>query len=178
MRILKGCLVIFLTIILIFSLFIFFYNRKMSKEIVIDNQKTAKSFEDYKSKLRERNKILINSNLNASIKYLAKKSDSTIGDNKKLNNVLWTEFKLNQKIYEIDTLKKINSELNEKLIQYNSDANEFNSKLLPIPNTFILTNSGFRSYETMYIDYGMDNSANMEKRKKIDHWIKTGEVTE
>lgn len=178
MRIFKGCLVCLLTIILLFSILIFLYNRKLSKEIVIDNQKTAKSFEEYKNKLKERNKILINSNIKDSIKNLAKKSDSTIQNSKKLNNILWTEFYLNQKIYEIDTLKKLNSELNEKLIQYNSDANEFNSKWLPIPNTFILTNSGFKSYETMYIDYGMDNSANMEKRKKVDHWIKTGEVIE
>jgi len=179
MKFLKGCLIsiiIFSTIIV--CLFLVYNNRK-SKQVILDNEIPKKSLLEYKNKIRERNQMIINSDISDSIKTLAKKSDSILNDYKKLRENLWTEYRINQGIYKITSFKKINQELNEKYIQYNSDVTDFNSQWASFPSNIILTNNNLRSYEYMYsIDYGRDNTENMSKRKKADHWIKTGEVIE
>ncbi|MGX9987548.1 hypothetical protein [Soonwooa purpurea] len=179
MKFLKGCLIAVLIFVGILTLLIFVYNRKMSKEVIQENEKPKQSLTEYKNKILDRNNLIINSNLSDSLKILAKKSDSILNNSKKLNDNLWTEYYINQKVYENESFKKINEELNEKYIKYNSHAQEFNSRWISFPSNIALTNNNLRSYEIMYtIDYGKDNSENMIKRKKVDHWIETGEVIE
>ena len=179
MKFLKGCLIAILIFGGIITSLIFIYNRKMSIEVIQENEKPKKSLTEYKNKISERNNLIINSNLSDSLKILAKKSDSILKNSKKIDDNLWTEYNINQKLYENESFKKINEELNEKYIQYNSDAQEFNSRWISFPSNIALTNNNLRSYKIMYsIAYGNDNSENMIKRKKVDHWIKTGEVIE
>ena len=177
MRFLKGCLIfIIIFIVIIFCLWSF-YNNRQTKQIILDNELPKKSLLEYKNKIKERNQLIINSKVSDSIKILATKSDSILKNHKKLSEILWTEYRINQSIYKIESFKKINDELNEKYIKYNSAVTEFNSRWTGFPSSITLTNNNLQSYEYMYlIDYGKDNTENMSKRKKADHWIKTGEV--
>ena len=179
MKILKGCLIIFLLFIALITIAILTFNRRNSKQIFIDNEKPKTSLNNYKKKISERNLVIINSKLPDSVKNLAQKSDSLIKTYKKLNDNLWIEYRINQNVYQNQSFEKINTELAEAYIQYNSDAKDFNNKWLTFPFNFALSDNNIRSYEFMYlIDYGKDNTENMIKRKKVEHWIKTGEIKE
>ncbi|TGN21659.1 hypothetical protein [Empedobacter tilapiae] len=178
MKFIKGCLLTLLIFITAITSLIYFYNLKLSKELIKENEKTKNSLLAYKDKMSERNKLILNSDVSDSLKVLAKKSDSIIKNSNKINDNLWTEYKINQKLYDDKKFKKLNEELNEKYSQYNSDAQQFNFRWLSFPLNIVLSNNNLRSYDNMYtIDYGIDNSENMIKRKKVDHWIETGEVT-
>ena len=177
MKFIKGCLLTLLIFITAITSLIYFYNLRLSKELIKENEKPKNSLLAYKDKMSERNKLILNSNVSDSLKVLAKNSDSIIKNSNKINDNLWTEYKINQKLYDDKKFKKLNEELQEKYNQYNSDAQEFNFRWLLFPLNIVLSNNNLRSYDNMYtIDYGIDNSENMIKRKKVDHWIETGEV--
>lgn len=179
MKILKGCLTVILIFIILLTTGIVVFNRNNSKQVLVDNVKPKKSLIDYEKKISERNILIRKSNLPDSVKILSRKSDSLLKNYKKLKDILWNEYRINQNIYHNKSFETINNELNETYIQYNSDAKDFNFKWLTFPFNTALSANNLRSYDLMYsIDYGKDNSANMEKRKKAEHWIETGEVLE
>lgn len=177
MKFLKGCLFILLIFIGTITCLIYFYNLKLSNELIIENEKPKNSLTEYKNKISERNRLILNFNISDSLKFLVKESDSIIKNSYKINDNLWTEYKINQKLYADKRFEKINEELHEKYSQYNSDAQRFNFRWLSFPLNIVLSNNNLRSYDRMYtIDYGKDNSENIIKRKKVDHWIETGEI--
>lgn len=179
MKIVKGCLTVILIFFILLTIGIVVFNSNNSKQVIADNVKPKKSLMDYKKKISERNNMISKSNLPDSVKILSRKSDSLVKNYKKLKDLLWIEYRINQNIYQNKSFETINNELNETYIQYNSDAKDFNFKWLIFPFNTALSANNLRSYDLMYsIDYGKDNSANMAKRKKAEHWIETGEVIE
>lgn len=179
MKYFKGCLILILFAVALAAVFIVVYSNKMSREVTRENLKPAYSLKAYKNKILERNRMLLNTKLPDSLTQLVKESDSMTLNSMKMSDFLWTEYYINQYAYKIAHFKKINEELNEKYVQYNSDVQEFNSRWATFPSNIFLDSNNLRSYQYMYrIDYGKDNTENMNERKKVDHWIETGEVIE
>ena len=84
----KGCLILFLTFLLLMIGGIYFYFQKLNENCVEDHKKVEKSFAELKSELNKRNQILKTSNFSDSVKLLSKKSDSILSvtsDANKLN---------------------------------------------------------------------------------------------
>lgn len=175
MKTLKSCLFVFFIFCLLIFGGIYFYFQKLTENCIEDHKKLEQSFSKLKSKLEGRNLIFGNLNSSDSIKILAKKSDSILKKTTDANQLLWTEFYLNEKTYKNDSLKKINTELNNLKNTYNSDLRNFHSSWTIFPHNLIKIRQKFPEYNYLNIDYGENNQENMKKRKETEHWIETGE---
>ena len=171
----KGCLITFSIFFFLTIVGSYLYIKKLNTNCRQDHEKVENSFAKLKDKLNERNTLLINKDLSDSIQMLAKKSDSILKITIDADDLLWTEFQLNEKSYQNESVQNINGELNRLKSGYNSDLKSFNSNWTVIPFNFIKIRQKFPEYTFLDIDYGENNQENMRKRKEAEHWIETGE---
>ena len=171
----KGCLITFSIFFFLTIVGSYLYIKTLNTDCRQDHAKVENSFAKLKDKLNERNTLLINKDLSDSIQMLAKKSDSILKISINADDLLWTEFQLNEKSYQNKSVQNINGELNRLKSAYNSDLKNFNSKWTVIPFNFIKIRQKFPENNFLDIDYGENNQENMRKRKKAEHWIETGE---
>ncbi len=171
----KGCLILFLSFSLLIVGGIYFYIQKLNKNFVEDHKKVETSFAKLKSELNKRNQILKTSNFSDSVKLLSRKSDSFLSSTTDANKLIWTEFKLNEKTFQSDSLKSTNTKLNPLKDKYNSDLRSFTFTWVTFPFNLIKMRQKFPEYNYLEIDYGKSNQENMKRRKKAENWIETGE---
>ncbi len=171
----KGCLILFLTFLLLMIGGIYFYFQKLNENCVEDHKKVEKSFAELKSELNKRNQILKTSNFSDSVKLLSKKSDSILSVTTDANKLIWTEFKLNEKTFQSDSLKTTNTKLNQLKDKYNFDLRNFTFTWVTFPFNLIKMRLNFPKYNYLEIDYGNSNQENMKRRKSAEHWVETGE---
>lgn len=174
MKTLKSCLLIFLVFCLLIFGGIFFYFQKLNSNCIQDNKKVEESFGKLKDKLEERNLFFEKINISDSTKILAIQSDSILKTTNNADELIWTEFKLNEKTYKNDSLKSINDELNLLKDKYNTELKEFNSNWAIFPYNLIKIRQNFSKYTFLNIDYGKTNQENMKKKKEVENWIETG----
>lgn len=170
----KGCLIIFLTFSMLIVAGIYFYFQKLDKNYVEDHKKVENAFAELKSELNKRNQILKTSNFSDSVKLLSMKSDSILSATTDANKLIWTEFKLNEKTFQSDSLKSTNTKLNPLKDKYNSDLRSFTFTWVTFPFNLIKMRQKFPEYNYLEIDYGNSNQENMKQRKKTEHWVETG----
>lgn len=175
MKKLKGCLIIFMILSLLIVGGIYFFIQKLNNKCIEDHNKAAISFAELKSQLQKRNELLKVSNFPDSVKILSQKSDSILSATTDAHKLIWTEFKLNEKTYKSDSLKSINSDLNTVKNQFNADLRNFTFNWVTFPFNLIKMNQKFPKYNYLEIDYGISNLENMNRRKKTENWVETGE---
>ncbi|ADQ81452.1 hypothetical protein J5295_02180 [Riemerella anatipestifer] len=171
----KGCLIIFITFSLLVFVGTYFYFQKVNRNCIEDHKKVETSFAELKSELNKRNQILQTSNFPDSVKILSKKSDSILSVTTDANELVWTEFQLNEKTFQSDSLKSISAKLNLLKNKYNSELRTFNFSWITFPFNLIKMRQKFSKYNYLEIDYGKSNREKMKQRKKTEHWIETGE---
>jgi len=169
----KGCLIAATTFILILVCTIFLVSNIINKSFKKDKSKVDKSWEMYVTILHNRNKMLSENEELKNILPLTTKIEENLKKNLK-KELIKNEYKINDSMRKYKLDYSFNKKLNDCLIEYNSSVKEFNNKYSTFPYNFIRIKNAVPLYDYFDIIYGIDNSAIIEKNKKIDDWIENG----
>lgn len=175
MKILKGCLSVFLIFVLIISTIISIFFYKKSKAHQLQYDKVNIVLMQYENKMKERNAIVFrNYSEKDSIFILAKKSDSILKIKKSLKELLWNEFYLSSKTYGNKNFEKIDEELKYLNIDYNGLLNDYQLAFTIFPANLV-KNETHKRFDFFDVSYAGNNVEKMKKRKEVEHWVETGE---
>ena len=176
MKYLKGCLVIFISFIVMFIIIYFIYKSTVISNLKTQSDEVELNWKNYTKSIKSRNtKLKLKSILSDSLIYFINISESL-----KLNEFTtefeYNEYKINQYLMNENMKNDVNDKLNQAVAKYNESVREYNYYRGIFPNFIIAKRANIkRSYEySQEINYGFENQNPKIKRKKVEDWIKNG----
>ncbi|WP_276380740.1 hypothetical protein [Flavobacterium sp. H4147] len=175
MKLLKGCLLSLIIFILLCLTGVYFLRNNIINKLESQKIDVNQKWNNYVSILNERNSILFKQNSNNdSLKYYLEKSKS-ISSKENSKEFEYNEYKINKFIVPNSLISDLNNSLNSTLKAYNEAARSYNFYKIKFPIFLIVRKIKFsKNFKYFEIQYGIDNEETMNKKKKIENWIKNG----
>jgi lipopolysaccharide export LptBFGC system permease protein LptF len=176
MKYLRGCLVIFIGFILIFTVIYFFYKSNVISSLETRSKKVELNWKNYVESIKSRNVKLKKRNIqNDSLIYFINISEKSKSD-KFTVEFEFNEYEINQNLMIENSRNEFNDVLNKNIEIYNQSVREYNTYRGIFPNFIIAKKANFPKYFDYFdiIKYGIENQNPKIKRKKVEDWIKNG----
>ena len=176
MKFLKGCLIALIFFIVVCVIGWLFLENNVIGNLASLNQKVEKSWEIYIANLRDRNTGFTQQGIeNDSLKHYSESSNRLIDSKDSQKELELNEYKFNKIAISNNLQSSLNDKLNSSLDNYNQAVRDYNVYRVRFPNSIIARRMNFRkSYKYFEIRYGIDNEKVMERKQKVENWIKNG----
>ncbi|MCG2611995.1 LemA family protein [Flavobacterium sp. SM15] len=177
MRILKGCLVTILLFIIICLIGFSLYKSSVISHLESSSKNVENNWDKYIGIINQRNKSLFEKNIKSdSLLYFLKSSQKS-NKIKFSREFEYFEYKINENLMSQKISNEFSEALNLSISNYNHSVREYNTYRGIFPNFIIAKRAKYPKFFHYFdiIKYGIENQNPIEKRKKVDDWIKNGE---
>jgi hypothetical protein len=198
----KGCLKIIVSVLLLSSIVLFalgyIYQSRVTNQAIELESEVEKMQMEFLYHIEER-RSMINKSISDSLLCEVDSLEYYLMTSRPLPEIgdiglLWEdEYLINEKLVVsapclidsnnfdvsiLDSLKRSSTVLNRILSAYNSRVFQLNTLRVRFPNNLFLMNKGIKRAEYFKLKYGVSNVDLMERKRKMEHWVETGEFIE